>query len=59
MYAPRRMPIGTQTFEDIRKKELLYIDKTRYIASLTERFKYIFLSRPHRFGKSLFLSTLR
>ena len=59
MYAPRRMPIGTQSFEDIRKKELLYIDKTRYIASLTERFKYIFLSRPHRFGKSLFLSTLR
>ncbi|MGP1362058.1 MAG: AAA family ATPase, partial [Bacteroides sp.] len=31
MYAPRRMPIGTQSFEDIRKKELLYIDKTRYI----------------------------
>ena len=56
----RRLPVGIQTFEDIRARELCYIDKTKYLAKLvTAGFKSIFLSRPHRFGKSLFLSTLR
>lgn len=55
----RMLPIGIQTFEDIRQRNALYVDKTHYIASLIGRFKYVFLSRPHRFGKSLFLSTLR
>ena len=60
MNDPRILPIGNQTFEDIRQKEQLYVDKTSYIYTLAYAgFKHTFLSRPHRFGKSLFLSTLR
>ena len=60
MNEPRILPIGNQTFEDIRQKEQLYVDKTSYIYTLAYAgFKHTFLSRPHRFGKSLFLSTLR
>ena len=60
MNDPRILPIGNQDFEDIRKKEQLYVDKTSYIYTLAYAgFKHTFLSRPHRFGKSLFLSTLR
>ena len=54
------LPIGIQTFEDIRRKELLYVDKTHYVARLVRPgLKNVFLSRPHRFGKSLFVSTLK
>ena len=60
MNDPRILPIGNQTFEDIRQKEQLYVDKTSYIYTLAYAgFKHTFLSRPYRFGKSLFLSTLR
>jgi len=56
----QRLPIGVQTFEDIRRRELRYVDKTEYLAQLVASgAKSIFLSRPHRFGKSLFLSTLK
>ena len=56
----QRLPVGIQTFEDIQKSEFLYVDKTPYIAQLVKLgLKSLFLSRPHRFGKSLFLSTLR
>ncbi len=55
--AERKLPIGVQNFEDLRKNEYLYIDKTKYIEQLL-RGKVYFLSRPRRFGKSLFLSTL-
>jgi hypothetical protein len=52
-------PIGIQTFSSIREGEYLYVDKTPYIMRmLSDRLKYVFLSRPRRFGKSLFLSTL-
>ena len=55
-----RLPVGIQTFADIRRRELCYVDKTKYVAQLiSSGFKSIFLSRPHRFGKSLFLSTLK
>ena len=55
-----QLPIGIQTFEDIRKNRLRYVDKTNFLVQLlTSGFKSVFLSRPHRFGKSLFLSTLR
>lgn len=55
----RYLPVGIQTFEKIRSGNAVYVDKTQYIQSLT-RFKYpYFLSRPRRFGKSLFLSTLK
>ena len=38
---------------------MLYVDKTDYVWKLTQRYRYVFLSRPRRFGKSLFLSTLQ
>ena len=53
-----RYPIGVQTFRDIVKGEYLYIDKTGYINDLAEDYKYVFLSRPRRFGKSLLSSTI-
>ncbi len=55
-----KYPVGIQTFEDIREKGYLYIDKTKYIVDFREKgMKYVFLSRPRRFGKSLFASTLQ
>ena len=59
MEMPRRMPLGTQDFEKLRDFEDLYVDKTRYIEKLFSTGNVFFLSRPHRFGKSLFLSTLK
>ena len=55
----RNLPLYFQDFEDLRRKNYLYVDKTQYLAQLVTRYKDFFLSRPHRFGKSLFLSTLR
>ena len=55
----RKLPIGVQSFEDLRKKEYLYVDKTEYVFRLAHSGKVYFLSRPRRFGKSLFLSTLK
>ena len=55
-----KYPVGIQTFEEIREKGYLYVDKTKYIVDFREKgMKYIFLSRPRRFGKSLFASTFR
>ena len=52
-------PVGIQTFEEIRKRDLLYVDKTEYIYRMTHTGgKYFFLGRPRRFGKSLLVSTL-
>ena len=55
----KRLPLGIQTFEKIRKDDLLYIDKTEYIWNMIHLSNYIFLSRPRRFGKSLLVSTLQ
>ena len=55
----RKLPIGIQTFEELREKDYTYIDKTAFIERLVNVGKPYFLSRPRRFGKSLFLSTLR
>ena len=55
----RKLPIGMQDFEDIIREGYLYVDKTEYIYRLVNTGKPYFLSRPRRFGKSLFLSTLR
>ncbi len=53
-------PIGIQTFERIRKKDKLYIDKTEYIYRMAHTSgTYFFLGRPHRFGKSLLVSTMQ
>ena len=58
--ARKLYPIGIQTFEEIRKSDNLYIDKTEYIYRMTHTDgKYFFLSRPRRFGKSLLVSTLQ
>ena len=52
-------PIGIQTFSEISGKNYLYIDKTEYVYRMTHSYsKYLFLSRPRRFGKSLLTSTL-
>ena len=59
MDTPRRMPLGTQDFELLRSDGDLYVDKTQYIEKLFALGRVFFLSRPHRFGKSLFLSTLK
>lgn len=59
MSVPRRLPIGTQIFEQLRNDGDRYVDKTQYIDRLSRLGRVFFLSRPHRFGKSLFLSTLR
>ena len=55
----RRLPIGMQTFSELRERDCYYVDKTAYIASLLDEGKHFFLSRPRRFGKSLFLDTLK
>ena len=54
----QKLPIGIQTFEDIRKENYLYVDKTKQILQMIENGKCYFLSRPRRFGKSLTISTL-
>ncbi|GAA6403430.1 ATP-binding protein [Bacteroides ovatus] len=52
-------PIGIQTFSEIQEGNYLYIDKTEYVYRMTHSSsKYMFLSRPRRFGKSLLTSTL-
>ncbi|MDE0104552.1 MAG: AAA family ATPase [Bryobacterales bacterium] len=53
-----RLPIGVQTFSEIRKNNLYYVDKTPFALKLAQEGKHYFLSRPRRFGKSLFLTTL-
>jgi hypothetical protein len=52
-------PIGIQTFSEIRDLNAVYVDKTDLVYQLTHSAKYVFLSRPRRFGKSLLCSTLQ
>lgn len=54
----RKYPIGIQTFSEIRNGGYVYIDKTDLVRNLAHEAKYIFLSRPRRFGKSLLGTTL-
>lgn len=53
----RKLPIGIQTFEGIRKDNYLYVDKTALVWRMANLGKPYFLSRPRRFGKSLLIST--
>ena len=55
----KRLPVGIQTFSEVVDRDCLYIDKTEYIWNMIHLSKYIFLSRPRRFGKSLLVSTLQ
>ena len=57
--ARRRLPIGMQTFRKLREQDCYYVDKTAYIERLLAEGAHYFLSRPRRFGKSLFLDTLK
>ena len=54
-----RLPLGMQTFSEVRELECAYVDKTPLAIKLAESGKMYFLARPRRFGKSLFLDTLR
>jgi hypothetical protein len=55
----KKLPIGIQTFSEIIKSNYCYVDKTPILDRLVNNGKYFFLSRPRRFGKSLFLDTLK
>lgn len=55
----KKLPIGIQTFEKLIRGGCYYVDKTPFIRQLTQAGEYYFLSRPRRFGKSLFLSTIK
>ncbi|MDR1557607.1 MAG: AAA family ATPase, partial [Tannerellaceae bacterium] len=59
MLTIRKLPVGIQDFEKLRKEEYIYVDKTEYVYRLTRVSSPYFLGRPRRFGKSLFLSTLK
>ena len=55
----KNLPIGYSSLEKIQADDCLYIDKTHHISSLVNAGSYYFLSRPRRFGKSLFIDTLK
>ena len=55
----RKLPIGIQSFESMRKDGYVYVGKTAYIYRIVHEGKPYFLSRPRRFGKSLLVSTIR
>jgi len=53
------MPIGIQDFRKLRTEGCVYVDKTEHLYRMVTRRFQVFLSRPRRFGKSLFLTTLK
>ena len=57
--AKRRLPIGIQTFREVRGEGYYYVDKTAHIQRMADGGKHYFLSRPRRFGKSLLLDTIK
>ena len=54
----KKLPIGIQTFAKLREDDCYYVDKTGFALQLIQSGTHYFLSRPRRFGKSLFLDTL-
>ncbi len=54
----KKLPIGIQNLSEIIENDYAYVDKTGIAVDLIDRYKYVFLSRPRRFGKSLFVDTL-
>jgi hypothetical protein len=54
-----KYPVGMQDFAYIRNNGFVYVDKTGYVYQLAQASKYVFLSRPRRFGKSLLCSTMK
>lgn len=55
----KKLPIGIQTFSEIRENDYVYVDKTAIAKQMIDEYKFVFVSRPRRFGKSLFLDTLQ
>ncbi len=55
----KKLPIGESSFENMRTRDYLYVDKTEYVHHMATEGAYYFLARPRRFGKSLLLSTLK
>lgn len=55
----KKLPISIQTFEEIIERDLIYVDKTKFIHELVKDGKYYFFARPRRFGKSLLLTTIK
>jgi hypothetical protein len=55
----RKLPIGIQSFQKLRTDGFVYVDKTSYVYELAQEGHPYFLGRPRRFGKNLFLSTLK
>lgn len=55
----RKLPLGIQDFEEMRRDHYIYADKTDMVWKLANGTKYNYLSRPRRFGKSLLCSTLK
>ena len=58
-HSMKKLPLGIYTFSDIIKDANVYVDKTAIALDLLQSGRYYFLSRPRRFGKSLFLDTLK
>ncbi|NPA10946.1 MAG: AAA family ATPase, partial [Epsilonproteobacteria bacterium] len=54
-----KLPIGISSFREIRENGYIYVDKTKEALEAINNYKYLFLSRPRRFGKSLFVDTLK
>ncbi len=54
----KKLPIGISDFKELITNNYVYVDKTKYIYDIISSSKYVFLSRPRRFGKSLLLSTI-
>ena len=55
----KRLPYGMMNFADIRQDNYYYVDKTMYLPLIEDTASYIFMIRPRRFGKSLFLSIMK
>ena len=55
----QKLPVTQSSFPSIIKEGLLYVDKTKQVLTLLDQGKYLFLSRPRRFGKSLLVSILK
>ena len=55
----KKLPIGIQNIREIVQENHVYVDKTGFAEHLIREGKYYFISRPRRFGKSLFLNTLK
>ena len=52
-----KLPIGIQTFSELRTDGYVYVDKTKYLVNMIDTGKIYFLARPRRFGKSVTVST--